>query len=444
MIAHAQQRPPTVSNLSANDLRMPSNDEVGLWQLLSHSNDPRNICGAGKSLAVVRGTGKVVCYVPAPDDCESMGGTPATVSRGNAAAARQKLSAALRELSRLQSMLDRGVGALNTAIRNLEQAKARADALQRRANATQDVQSKLSLLREQLDIKKSMMAVVRQQDKLQGTVSDLEAQLGQAQHRVASARQSLAEVGNSANRNTRRTECPTNERQKTPVQMALEREMLNYYGGNRNEIRTVAEHADYASLAKAAYNVGVEPDLSDWKRVNANVPYASLFFGSNTASFYQNSKTGEIVVAFQGTDGPGDVNTDVSPYSGQSRWARNLARSLVERYPNYNITFVGHSLGGRLARLARIETGRKAVVFDSAPLLDPLAIAKEKVLTKAAEGASPLMGFRAPGDGISLQTRRQDIEVKNYVHDNIAQAHSIEQLATAMQTVKQVESWMKN
>ena len=384
-------------------------------------------------------------------DCES--------HHTNQNADRQKLAGAERETARLQSMLDRGTRAHNVAVKNLAVANRKADDLQRRANLEQDIQTKVSLLKEQLAIKKSALSVIRQRDKLQNTIDNLRSRLNRAKAQARAARRKV---------NTYRHDnsCPQIAAKKSKNLIAVENELLDKYGEtreNHEDIDAVAANADYAGLALAAYKVGSEPGINGWKLLDAEKyigeerEFSDMRFGKNTVSMYK-SDNNEFVVAFQGTHGEGssdnkwinsaekvldllgDWEGNVRPGDPQARWAKNLARNLVKKYPNNNITFVGHSKGGRLARLARIETGRKAVVFNSAPLLRPLEIKREKNL----EGTSSvLMGFRVSGDVASTQTAKQDIEVKNFVYGDyntklgIAyQAHGMEQMATAMREVQ--------
>jgi len=240
-----------------------------------------------------------------------------------------------------------------------------------------------------------------------------------------------------------------------PINQALARDhekLVRLYGSQDN-VTTIAEHADHASLAATAYDASAQPNISGWKRVGTAGSYdglGSLVHGKNTASIYR--KGDKYVIAFQGTNGLGDALTDVNPNSPQADWARQVARDYVQKNPNHNVTFVGHSLGGRLARLARIETGRRAVVFDSAPLLHPAAIANERLFSRNSQ---PLILFRAPGDPISVLTAQKNIEIKNFEHGDYSdvknpivklgakaiQSHGMDQLAATMQATKSLNEW---
>ncbi len=253
---------------------------------------------------------------------------------------------------------------------------------------------------------------------------------------------------------------------KTPVQVAMEKEILTQYRNDKVAIEKVALNADYASLAAAAYSPKNDLKLSGWKRLYI-LPYENDKTGSNVASVFKSEKTGEIVVAFQGTNEGSDWRTNlrsavpsfdgsVKSYlptfeTGQVDWAKSTAGSISKKYGG-NVTFVGHSLGGRLAQVARIETGAKAVVFDSAPL-SPTETAMDKTNRLLKKDAGALTSFRAPLDTVSGVTGGQrggqpDIVVGNYISSpiiagpNDQQNHSSDQLAEAMQTVKNVYAGM--
>ena len=284
-------------------------------------------------------------------------------------------------------------------------------------------------------------------------------------------RQLQARHSTNANRlqpSTRRGQIAS---KKTPVQFAMEKELLRQYGDDKSTIKKVANHADYASLAAAAYHPKEKFNVAGWKRLYT-LPYENDKTGSNEASVFRSERTGAIVVAFQGTNEISDNRTnlrsgipaidgDVGKFtptfeSGQVDWVKNTARAISKKYGR-NVTFVGHSLGGRLAQVARIETGANAVVFDSAPL-SPSEKIRAMNLTRGDRKLGALEGFRSPGDQISILSSGRDIEVKNFVpydekslltrsafehyYGTFGHDHSIDALAQAMQTVKNVDSWM--
>lgn len=94
------------------------------------------------------------------------------------------------------------------------------------------------------------------------------------------------------------------------------------------------------------------------------------------ASVYRDSETGQLVVAFAGTD-PGDLVGDVpNDIAGgvsttkQDLLAMSIAGVLANGPEAQNVTYTGHSLGGRLASLAAIRSGAPAVTFNPAGVSD--------------------------------------------------------------------------
>ena len=245
------------------------------------------------------------------------------------------------------------------------------------------------------------------------------------------------------------------------MQADLESKVLKSYK-HKTTIQTIADHADYATLASAAYEPN-KKNVSGWTRLYT-MDYENERTGSNAATVYKSAATGKLVVAFQGTNEKLDVITGFKLFgkrdTGQVDWAKNTARAFVEKHGHNNVTFVGHSLGGRLARIARTETGANAVVFDSAPL-SIKEMGGEIALTLGAKAHGTLTSFRGPGDVVSFASVKQDIEIKNFIPYaksqsaqslpmNIAEliakkehAHSIDSFAEAMQTVKGVNTLMK-
>lgn len=91
------------------------------------------------------------------------------------------------------------------------------------------------------------------------------------------------------------------------------------------------------------------------------------------AVVYTLEKTHEIVVAYRGTDQKhlNDWEQNAQNAAGlktsQGEQAIALAQQVVAQYgPSYDVSFTGHSLGGSLASLASIATGRPATTFNAA------------------------------------------------------------------------------
>ena len=93
----------------------------------------------------------------------------------------------------------------------------------------------------------------------------------------------------------------------------------------------------------------------------------------NENAVYINDSDKKIIVAFRGSVNIKDFKTDVSLAMGGIRKTdrydstKNLVATIKEIYPNYKISFSGHSLGGTLAvEMADLSPNHKSVVFNSA------------------------------------------------------------------------------
>jgi hypothetical protein len=99
------------------------------------------------------------------------------------------------------------------------------------------------------------------------------------------------------------------------------------------------------------------------------------------ASVYKDPD-GHLIVAFAGTDDAVDWVNDASGGLGttkQDLMAMNIARKLATGPEASNVTYTGHSLGGRLASVAAIASGAPAVTFNPAGVSDAavsMALAK--------------------------------------------------------------------
>jgi len=137
------------------------------------------------------------------------------------------------------------------------------------------------------------------------------------------------------------------------------------------------------------------------------------------------AEDGRQVLAFRGSVTKGDWFTNTagtllpSPLTqGQIAGAVELAVLMKSSYPD--IVFVGHSLAGRLAQIARLRTGNKAVAFNSAPLsIEETGDAVARRLVEALIGRTGILAdvllFRNPGDGLTAYSTREHIEVANVV-----------------------------
>ncbi|MGH7963691.1 MAG: lipase family protein, partial [Candidatus Binatia bacterium] len=149
---------------------------------------------------------------------------------------------------------------------------------------------------------------------------------------------------------------------------------------------------DYAALSARVYNdardpVNRNPRPPGWEEIAYTSDLTnSLFTGGFTAGAYKNSETGEIVIAYKGTDflygtNSGQSNADwlanfglgIGVGSSQALAAARFYAEIKAANPDANITFTGHSLGGGLASIMSVWFNRPATVFAEAPF-EPTAV----------------------------------------------------------------------
>ncbi len=85
---------------------------------------------------------------------------------------------------------------------------------------------------------------------------------------------------------------------------------------------------------------------------------------------YRNNKTGEIAIAYRGTDSGLDfANSDAPIFFEatpmQLKAAQNFYKNVKDAYPEAEITLTGHSLGGGLAQVVASENGLSAATFNA-------------------------------------------------------------------------------
>lgn len=136
-----------------------------------------------------------------------------------------------------------------------------------------------------------------------------------------------------------------------------------YWPTVSNIIRTI----QYAELSKCSYRDKACNASSEWKSLKT---YTDNLSGFNAELFY-NTHTEEYVLSFEGTNEKRDLVSDTQTIMGltpQYGMAVQLAIAVNNEVGSGQLTFTGHSLGGGLASLASIVTGRKAVTFNAAGL----------------------------------------------------------------------------
>jgi len=114
---------------------------------------------------------------------------------------------------------------------------------------------------------------------------------------------------------------------------------------------------EYAQLSASVYDAGGAGNTNaNWIRVNPS----SLADGFYAATF-QNTATGEVVIAYRGTNGPFDAVADVQLVAGQVPQQFNEAKAyydaVVAQYGPANVSVTGHSLGGAMASFVAASVG---------------------------------------------------------------------------------------
>lgn len=285
-----------------------------------------------------------------------------------------------------------------------------------------------------------------------------------AAHGVASNSTAFSAAG----ANTRSSEADCGP--LSPARQAIVRDILSSYRSNLRAIEQVASHADEAVLAWAAYGGEDAIELArqrGWsehpRSRNGGFVVLSTLGGGDAVARLFVSEQGEAILAFRGTTTKSDwltnAGTVLPVYSDQLRSARQLADSARALYPK--VAFVGHSLGGAMAQVARFHTGLQAVIFNSAPIgLHALgmAVSGKPLPTR---GSASLRAFRSPEDPVRAAAQGlvdfEDVVVGNIVPTNntvfqnvleglfaTGYAHSMPVLARAMQDARMVrdEGWI--
>jgi hypothetical protein len=242
----------------------------------------------------------------------------------------------------------------------------------------------------------------------------------------------------------------------------IARDLLTAYQADLERIAQVADGADYALLSAAAY---AESPTDESLRLAAERGWSFVWryekrddtnplVGSAVALLFRSS-SGSHVLAYRGSKRRGDWVTNTlgtissdDLHSAQVEAAREVAIEVAGLHPD--VIFVGHSLGGRLAQVARLTTNKPAVAFNSAPLgtNDHLRALKDR-----RDADALLLRFRAPEDTLTSVFAPGDIEVSNFVRVeggvitdavNFDFTHAMKAMAQAMQAVRiaRDEGWI--
>ena len=104
-----------------------------------------------------------------------------------------------------------------------------------------------------------------------------------------------------------------------------------------------------------------KPD--NWIEINS---YSSSKTGMYAATFIKNN---QLVISFRGTDKYSskdiinDIELGMNLLPAQIISAQKYYKDIKNKFPNYEITLTGHSLGGSLAQIIGSQTGDKTITF---------------------------------------------------------------------------------
>ena len=134
----------------------------------------------------------------------------------------------------------------------------------------------------------------------------------------------------------------------------------------------LADDLNMALLSRCSYgSYSCEPGFTLVEPHEIGFANEQFHLDGFDAQLYYDPATDCYIVVFRGTD---DIGDDWSVNFAQAAGQRTrqydlalvLATNIALRFPDVNIEFTGHSLGGGLATIAALGTQRQATVFNTA------------------------------------------------------------------------------
>lgn len=240
---------------------------------------------------------------------------------------------------------------------------------------------------------------------------------------------------------------------------AIVRDLFDAYSNDLGAIARVADHADYGVLAWAVYEADGSPAMTaanarGWRELGNRIVIENDATGDTVAALFVRVGRRPVLVFRGSVTGLDWVTNTVGSvalgqmWTAQLRGARRVAEQVVQSYPD--VVFAGHSLGGRLAQVARLATGNSAVIFNSAPLG---ADERVRALLSPRSQLSSLRHFRSPEDPLTTWNSGEETVIGNIARTGLSVAgnvvagfhtHHIQVLASAMLDVESArrEGWI--
>ena len=135
-------------------------------------------------------------------------------------------------------------------------------------------------------------------------------------------------------------------------------------------MNNIKEHKELQELSKYVYKERDSKLPTGWLSIK---PYENKDTGFYAEAFYKNDK---VVIAIRGTDmgrgrselgkdGINDLNLSIKGIPAQYADAEKFYSEIKKTFPNQEIIFTGHSLGGSLSQILGSQFGEKAVTFNA-------------------------------------------------------------------------------